>query len=122
MHAEKTGIEASDYAAVIAPELKTLANKLGDKKFFAGETPGYGEAFVWHNIDNIKAGNEIDAIKAAIGDKKVVDKLNDFHKRFSELDGIKEYLVKRGAKAQKEKAEAEKAEKAKAEAEKAETA
>jgi len=31
-------------------ELKKYAAELGDGPFFAGESPGYGEAFVWHNL------------------------------------------------------------------------
>merc|ERR1711998_268513 len=44
----------AEFPAMIAPELKKLAEELGDKKFFAGDTPGYGEAFLWHNLNNIK--------------------------------------------------------------------
>merc|ERR1711977_647766 len=45
----------ADYPATIAPALKELAGELGDGAFFAGESAGYGEAFLWHNIDNMKA-------------------------------------------------------------------
>jgi hypothetical protein len=41
-----------EWVEATALVLKDLVVKLGDGPFFAGEVPGYGEAFVWHNLDN----------------------------------------------------------------------
>ena len=67
--------------------------KLGDQPFFAGETPGYGECFVWHNLDNLF---DIDkkAFTEKIGEEGMA-KLTAFYDRFAALDGVKEYLERR---------------------------
>merc|ERR1712093_744605 len=89
------GIEITkeDALKAIAEGWKTLATELGDKNFFSGEKPGYGEVFVFHNIDNglTIADKEL---SEAIGED-AAKKLKAFHKRFSELPGIKEYLAGR---------------------------
>merc|ERR1711907_116398 len=89
------GIEATkeDALKMIAEGWKTLASELGDKKFFSGDKPGYGEVFVFHNIDNGLTLAEKD-LNGLCGEE-VVKKLKAFHKTFSELDGIKQYLESR---------------------------
>ena len=45
------GVPEYDFWLPLAiDELKKYATELGDGPFFAGESPGYGEAFVWHNL------------------------------------------------------------------------
>merc|ERR1711904_321907 len=85
------------HETMIAPELKKLAEELGDKKFFAGDTPGYGEAFLWHNLNNIKTCCH-DEVCTAVGDEAVMKKLIEYHDRFAALPGIKEYLAGRSQK------------------------
>lgn len=87
----------AEFPAMIAPELKKLAEELGDKKFFAGDTPGYGEAFLWHNLNNIKTCCH-DEVCTAVGDEAVMKKLIEYHDRFAALPGIKEYLAGRSQK------------------------
>ena len=72
---------------------KLYVAKLGDQPFFAGETPGYGECFVWHNLDNLF---DIDkkAFTEKIGEEGMA-KLTAFYDRFAALDGVKEYLERR---------------------------
>merc|ERR1712060_715167 len=79
-----------------AEVMKGYVTKLGDGPFFAGEKPGYGEAFVWHNLDNCFA---IDKIKfTELVGEEGIGKLTAFYDRFAALDGIKEYLAKRPTK------------------------
>jgi len=73
----------------VEPELASLTAKLGDKPFFGGDAPGYGEAFIWHNIDNILV------LKKAKGLEIEMEKLTAYHARFAELPGIKDYLATR---------------------------
>lgn len=73
--------------------LKDLVTKLGDGPFFSGEKPGYGEAFVWHNLDNCFAIDK-PAFTAAIGEENM-GKLTAFYDKFAALDGVKEYLARR---------------------------
>ena len=76
-----------------AEVLKEYVVQLGDGPFFAGETPGYGEAFVFHNLDNC-----FDIDKAAFTDAIGEDgmaKLTAFYDKFAALDGVKEYLARR---------------------------
>lgn len=61
--------------------------------FFAGAEPGYGEAFIWHNLDNCFALCK-DEIAAAVGAESMA-KLQTFYDRFKDLPGIKEYLSRR---------------------------
>ena len=61
--------------------------------FFCGEKPGYGEAFIWHNLDNCFALCK-DDIAAEVGEEGM-KKLQDFYDTFAALDGVKEYLAKR---------------------------
>merc|ERR1711908_32686 len=79
--------------AALAEGWKTLATELGDKKFFSGEKPGYGEVFVFHNIDNGLSFDEA-GLTTLVGEEPM-KKLKAFHATFSELPGIKEYLAKR---------------------------
>jgi len=76
-----------------APKLKELVEKLGDGPFFAGKEPGYGEAFIFHNLDNIFALCKTE-ITAAIGEE-AIGKLQAFYDKFAALDGVKDYLAKR---------------------------
>jgi len=71
--------------------LKDYAAKLGDGPFFAGASPGYGEAFVWHNLDNCFG---IPGFKEMV-DKADLAKLEAFYAAFAALDGVKDYLAKR---------------------------
>lgn len=73
--------------------VKDYAAKLGDGPFFAGEQPGYGEAFVFHNLDNIFAIDK-DGFKEGVGAADF-EKLEAFHARFAALDGVKDYLARR---------------------------
>eukprot|EP00670_Eutreptiella_braarudii_P003849 CAMPEP_0174300406 /NCGR_PEP_ID=MMETSP0809-20121228/58442_1 /TAXON_ID=73025 ORGANISM="Eutreptiella gymnastica-like, Strain CCMP1594" /NCGR_SAMPLE_ID=MMETSP0809 /ASSEMBLY_ACC=CAM_ASM_000658 /LENGTH=502 /DNA_ID=CAMNT_0015405977 /DNA_START=23 /DNA_END=1531 /DNA_ORIENTATION=+ len=77
----------------VTPVLKDLVGKLGDGPFFAGEAPGYGEAFIFHNLDNQFALAKPE-LTTAIG-KEAMAKLEAFYARFAALDGIKEYLAER---------------------------
>ena len=61
--------------------------------FFAGAEPGFGEAFIWHNLDNWFALCK-DEIAAAVG-ADGMGKLQTFYDKFAALDGIKEYLARR---------------------------
>lgn len=93
------GIEASveDIQKGAAEGLKGLADELGDKDFFAGEKPGFGEVYAFHNIDNSLSWNEgCPGLSDLVGEEAMA-KLKAFHARFSELDGIKEYLAARPA-------------------------
>jgi len=78
----------------------TMISALKDKvlpqltgPFFCGDKPGYGEAFIWHNLDNCFALCKED-IAAGVGAEGMA-KLEHFYKCFAELDGIKEYLARR---------------------------
>jgi len=82
-----------DMKKIIAENWKTLADELGDKNFFAGEKPGYGEVYVFHNIDN--GLSWADKELSELCGEEVITKLKAFHKRMSELPGIKEYLATR---------------------------
>jgi len=86
----------ADWIASAIPEYKKLAEELGDGPFFCGETPGYGEAFIWHNIENgmLVAKAEI---SEGVGEEAMA-KLLGFHERFAALDGVKEYLANRPQK------------------------
>ena len=77
----------------VTPVLKDLVGKLGDGPFFAGEAPGYGEAFIFHNLDNQFALAKHE-LTTAIG-KEAMAKLEAFYARFAALDGIEEYLAER---------------------------
>lgn len=79
-----------EWIKMVGPELKKLADELGDKPFFNGDKPGYGEVFIWHNIDNMML-----CCKEELPE---LSKLEAFHKRISELPGCKEYLAKRPKK------------------------
>lgn len=85
--------EYDEWFQATAEVLKDLVTKLGDGPFFAGETPGYGEAFVFHILDNLF---DIDkkAFADAIGEEGM-GKLTGFYERFAALDGVKEYLARR---------------------------
>jgi len=72
---------------------KTVAGELGDKNFFAGEKPGYGEVYIFHNINNALTWKGAE-LEAAVGEE-AMKPLKAFHDRFSELPGIKEYLAAR---------------------------
>jgi len=86
-----------DWVKQLAPVLKKLAGDLGDGPFFGGETPGYGEAFIWHNIENQMIGPASAQIKEAVGAEDM-KKLMAFHAKFKELPGVKEYLAGRPKK------------------------
>ena len=75
------------------PIFKDLAGKLGDKPFFAGEKPGYGECQIWHNLD-VSLPLAKDKLTAEIGEEAMA-KLVTWNERFAALDGIKEYLAAR---------------------------
>jgi glutathione S-transferase len=77
----------------VIPVLKDLVSKLGDGPFFAGEAPGYGEAFIFHDLDNQFALAKPE-LTAGIG-LEAMAKLEAFYARFAALDGIKEYLAER---------------------------
>mmetsp|Transcript_22047 Transcript_22047/g.41317 ORF Transcript_22047/g.41317 Transcript_22047/m.41317 type:complete len:225 (-) Transcript_22047:220-894(-) len=81
----------------LAPVLKKLAAELGNGPFFAGEKPGYGEAFIWHNIENQMVGPAKAKIEEAVG-KDDMKKLMTFHAEFKALPGVKEYLAGRPKK------------------------
>lgn len=82
-----------EWVEATALVLKDLVVKLGDGPFFAGEVPGYGEAFVWHNLDNCFAVAKTE-LTAAIGAEDMA-KLENFYAKFAALDGIKDYLAER---------------------------
>jgi len=91
---EKVGDPGYDkWFDATAEVMKDYVTKLGDGPFFAGEAPGYGECFVWHNLDNCF---DIDkaAFTEAIGAEGMA-KLTAFYDKFKELDGVKEYLARR---------------------------
>jgi len=92
---EGLGITMSkeEMLAGVSEAWKTLATELGDNNFYSGETPGYGEVFVFHNIDNGLTVAEKELTELCGED--TVTKLKAFHTRFSELPGIKEYLAGR---------------------------
>merc|ERR1711998_259925 len=71
------------------PVISELITKLGDKPFFAGDQPGYGECFIWHNIDNILVLIEAKDSAVEMGTLKA------YHSRFAALPGIKQYLASR---------------------------
>merc|ERR1719174_3207269 len=73
--------------------LKDYVVQLGDGPFFAGETPGYGECFVWHNLDNC-FGIDKPAFTDALGEESM-GKLQAFYDKCAALDGVKEYLGRR---------------------------
>ena len=77
----------------VVPVVKDLIAKLGDKPFFAGDKPGYAEAFIFHDLDNlfVIATPEITAAVGAAG----MAKLKALYERFAALDGIKQYLAAR---------------------------
>jgi len=83
----------ADWIASVVPVLKELAKELGAGPFFAGEKPGYGEAFIWHNLDNQILCAK-DEIAAGVGEEDW-KKLTDFHEKFAALPGVKDYLAKR---------------------------
>ena len=83
-----------DWAKSVVPILKKCAADLGDGPFFAGETPGYGEIFIWCNIDNQMSGPGAAQIKAGVGEEDM-KKLMAFHAAVAKLPGIKEYLAGR---------------------------
>ena len=85
--------EYDDWFTATAEVMAEYAAKLGDGPFFAGETPGYGECFVWHNLDNC-FGIDKEAFTKAIGEQAMA-KLTAFYERFAALDGVKEYLARR---------------------------
>jgi len=84
--------------AKAAEQFKEFATTLGDKAFFAGDKPGYGEAFVFHNIDNAKSIEKDGKTKWAelVGDGWAT--LEKYHANFAGLPGVKEYLAGRGDK------------------------
>jgi glutathione S-transferase len=86
----------ADWIASVIPEYKKLAEELGDGPFFAGEKPGYGEAFIWHNIENGMLAAKAE-ISEGVGEEDMA-KLLGFHERFAALDGVKDYLANRPAK------------------------
>jgi hypothetical protein len=91
------GVETSwdEALATAIGEWKELAKELGAGPFFAGAKPGYGEAFVFHNLSNILVVAEKE-FKEGVGEEDA-KKLMAFHKAFAALDGVKEYLAKRPA-------------------------
>ena len=76
-----------------AEVLKDYVAKLGAGPYFAGEKPGYAEAFVWHNLDNCFAIDK-KGFAALLGDE-AVDKLQAFYDKFATIDAVKEYLANR---------------------------
>jgi glutathione S-transferase len=84
--------------AQAAEAFKEFATTLGDKAFFAGDMPGYGEAFVFHNIDNAKSIEKDGSTKWAelVGDGWAT--LEKYHANFAGQPGVKEYLEARGDK------------------------
>lgn len=85
-----------EWCKATAEVMQGYVTMLDDGPFFAGEQPGYGEAFVWHNLDNCFA---IDKIKfTELVGEEGIGKLTAFYDRFAALDGIKEYLTNRPTK------------------------
>jgi glutathione S-transferase len=82
-----------EWIEATAPVLKDLVVKLGEGPFFAGDAPGYAEAFIFHNLDNSFAIAKTE-LNAAIGAEDMAV-LEAFYDRFAALDGIKEYLAER---------------------------
>lgn len=85
--------EYKEWMGKAAGVLKDYAAKLGDMPFFAGKTPGYAEAFIFHNLDNCFAIDKpgfTDLIGA-----EAMAKLSAFYDNFAALDGVKEYLAGR---------------------------
>lgn len=78
---------------MVVPVFQDLVTKLGDGPFFAGEKPGYAEAFIFHNIDNWFALCK-DELSAKLG-AEAMGKLEAFYTKFAALDGVKEYLAGR---------------------------
>jgi len=83
----------AEWKAAAAEVLKDYAAKLGGGPFFAGDKPGYAEAFVWHNLDNCFAIDK-PGFTEAIGEEAMA-KLTAFYDKFAVLDGVKDYLAKR---------------------------
>ena len=85
--------EYDEWFKATAEVLKDYVVQLGDGPFFSGDKPGYGEAFVFHNLDNCF---DIDkkAFTEAVGEDGMA-KLSAFYDRFAALDGVKEYLAGR---------------------------
>ena len=79
-----------EWKKAAAEVLKDYAAKLGDGPFFAGETPGYAEAFVFHNLDNCFAIDKA-GFTDLVGQEDMA-KLQVFYDKFAALDGVKEYL------------------------------
>lgn len=77
----------------VAPILKDTAEKLGDKAFFAGDKPGYADAYVFCVLLNTLEGAKAE-VTASVG-AEVVAKLEAYCTRFAALDGVKEYLAGR---------------------------
>mmetsp|Transcript_1127 Transcript_1127/g.1565 ORF Transcript_1127/g.1565 Transcript_1127/m.1565 type:complete len:226 (+) Transcript_1127:27-704(+) len=81
----------------IAPLFKKLAADLGSGPFFAGETPGYGEALIWNGLHNATTGPGGKKIADAVGEEDM-KKLMAFHDKMIELPGIKEWFAARPSK------------------------
>lgn len=77
----------------VAPVLKDLAAKLGDGPFFAGESPGYAELYLFHRLD-IQFAIAKEELSKEIGDE-AMGKLEAFYAKVAELDGVKEHLAGR---------------------------
>jgi len=82
-----------EWIPMVAPVYEDLATKLGDGPFFAGEKPGYAEAYIFHNLDNHFAFAKAE-LTAAVS-AEAMGKLEAFYNRFAALDGIREYLAER---------------------------
>lgn len=82
-----------DWFNAVGEVLKDYVVRLGDGPFFAGESPGYAECFVWHNLDNCFSIDKA-AFTEYVG-AEGMGKLTAFYERFALLDGIKEYLARR---------------------------
>ena len=83
-----------DWKKAAAEVLKDYATRLGDGPFFAGAAPGYGEAYVFHNLDNCFGLGASPGWAALVGEEAAA-KLKAFYDAFAALDGVKEYLEKR---------------------------
>ena len=75
------------------PIFKDLAVKLGDGPYFGGEKPGWGECYIWHNLDVSLALAEKE-LTAAVGEAEM-GKLKAFYAKFAQFPGVKEYLERR---------------------------